>query len=350
MSRPHLSARLGLVYGGVTFAGGLMLLVMVELPVLTIGNTKPVGGQSEATSNAPTTLPYSAIALVLLAVVSVVLGRVLAGRALRPLRKITASARSMTAEDLPSPVRVPAAYQEFADLADSLNTMSRRLHDSFTSQRQFIANASHELRTPLTVQRTLLELTLADPAADAKTLRATCQQLQDLGRQQEDLISALLTLAAGNLPVDHRESFDLAALTHKAVLDHTQAAASRGLHLATALTPATVTGDPHLVGSLITNLVANAVRHNVTGGTVSIATTTPGLLTVSNSGDPIAPSEIDRLFQPFQRSGTARTDQTEGHGLGLAIVAAIARAHQAPLTARPRRGGGLEITVDLAPG
>jgi signal transduction histidine kinase len=294
-------------------------------------------------------LRYFAVALVVLAAVSIALGWLVAGRALRPLRVITASARTMSADTLTNRLRVPAAYEEFTELAGTLEGLRRRLHDSFTAQRQFIANASHELRTPLTVQRTLLQLTLADPDATVDTLRSTCHEMLTLGRQQEHLIDALLTLATGYQPIDQWESFDLVDLTRKVVLDRHPEAERRGIRVHTTLAPTTVAGDPRLAASLVTNLVDNALRHNRPGGTVEIATAPHGRLTVSNTGAPIPPAEVDRLFQPFQRIGTDRTDQTGGHGLGLAIVAAIAHAHHAPLTAHPRPGGGLHITVDLPP-
>jgi signal transduction histidine kinase len=341
MTRPRLRTRLALLHAGLAFAGGLVLLAVVALGAFSGGQNTH---QSAPVSNLAQVLEYSAVALFVLAVASIALGRLIAGRALRPLLAITRSARSMSANTLDGRLRVPAAYEEFAELADSLDGLAYRLHESFTAQRQFIANASHELRTPLTVQRTLLQLTLADPEATADTLRSACRDLLDLGRQQEHLIDALLTLANGHQGIDRWEEFDLADLTGKVVLDQHQ----HGIRMCTALAPATVTGDPALAASLITNLVANAVRHNIPGGTVEIATTADGRLTVSNTGAPIPPADIDRLLQPFQRLGTDRTDQTEGHGLGLAIVAAIAHAHRAPLAVLPGPDGGLHVTVDFA--
>ena len=345
MTRPRLRTRLALLHAGLAFAGGTVLLAVVALGAFQGGDNTH---QPAPAGNLGEVLEFSAIALVVLAAASIALGRLIAARALRPLRAITRSARSMSATTLDGRLRVPAAYEEFAELADSLDGLAYRLHESFTAQRQFIANASHELRTPLTVQRTLLQLTLADPDATADTLRSACRDLLDLGRQQEHLIDALLTLANGHQGIDHWAPFDLADLTGKVVLDHQHP----GLRIDSSLTPVTVVGDPALAESLITNLVTNAVRHNVPGGTVEIATTAAGRLTVSNTGAPIPPAEIDRLKQPFQRLGTDRTDQTEGHGLGLAIVAAIAHAHRAQLAVHPRPGGGLHVTVDfpLAPG
>jgi signal transduction histidine kinase len=344
VTRPRLRTRLALLHAGITFACSVVVLAMVDLPLFSGRHTtQPATGAVQASSNFPEILRYSAAALAVLALLSVVLGWLVAGRALRPLRVITSSARAMSADTLNHRVRVPAAYREFTELADTLDGLLRRLDGAFTAQRQFIANASHELRTPLTVQRTLLQLTLADPDATAGTLRSTCDELLSLGRQQEQLIDALLTLASSYQGIERRERFDLAELTRKVVLD----AEHHGLQVHTALSPTVVTGDPRLAASLVANLVNNAIRHNIPGGTVEIATTAPGRLTVGNTGAPIPPGEVDRLFQPFQRLGPDRTDQTDGHGLGLAIVAAIAHAHRARLTAHPRPGGGLHITVDF---
>ena len=362
MTRPpprrRLRTRLALLHAGLAFACSVALLAMVDLPLFTGSHTthKPAPGQptapataGHATSNLPDVLRYSAVALVVLAAVSTALGWLIAGRALRPLHVMTFSARTMSANTLTNRLRVPAAYREFTELADTLDSLLQRLHESFTAQRQFIANASHELRTPLTVQRTLLQLTLADPDATADTLRSTCDELLTLGQQQEQLINALLTLASGYQGIDHWQRVDLADVTQNAVRDHHAEAEHRGIRVHTTLTPTTVTGDPRLAASLVTNLVDNALRHNIPGGTVEVATTAPGRLTVSNTGTPIPPTEITRLFQPFQRLGTDRTDQSNGNGLGLAIVAAIAHAHRAPLTVHPRPGGGLHITVDFPP-
>jgi signal transduction histidine kinase len=356
--RRRLRTRLALLHAGLAFACGVVLLAFADLPLFAGDHTahKPAAGQpagpaasARTTSNLHDVLRYSAVALVVLAGASIALGWLIAGRALRPLRVITFSARTMSANNLDNRLRVPAAYREFTELADTLDGLLRRLHESFTAQRQFVANASHELRTPLTVQRTLLQVTLADPDTTADTLRSTCQELLAIGQQQEHLINALLTLASGYQGIDHWERFDLADLTRKVVLDHRTQAQRHGIRMHTALTPTTVTGDARLAASLVTNLVDNALRHNVPGGTVEIATTASGRLTVSNTGAAIRPTEINDIFQPFQRLGTDRTDQTGGHGLGLAIVAAIANAHTAALTAHPQPAGGLQITVDFPP-
>jgi signal transduction histidine kinase len=344
---PRLRTRLALLHTGLAFACGVGLLAVVAIGLFNGNHTADPGAAAggQRSTNFAEVLRYSALALVVLAVASIALGWLIAGRGLRPLHEITRSARDLSANNLDSRLRVPAAYQEFTELADTLDGLLQRLHESFTAQRQFVANASHELRTPLTVQRTLLQLTLADPDATAETLRSACRELLDLGRQQEDLITALLTLANGYQEIDHWEEFDLADLTEAVVLNHRAEAEQRGISVHTTLVPTTVTGDPPLAASLVTNLIGNAVRHNLPGGTIEIGTSDSGRLTVSNTGPVIPPAELDRLLQPFERLAPDRTDQSSGHGLGLPIISAIAKAHHARLDLDPHPTGGLHITV-----
>ena len=231
------------------------------------------------------------------------------------------------------------------------------LEASFESQRRFVANASHELRTPLAAERTLLQVALADPGATAETLRSACEQLLSLGAQQERLIDALLTLASSQQGIERWEPVDIAAITGNVLAARGEEAMRRGIRIDAAVGPAAAPGDPRLVESMVANLADNALRHNVTGGSVEVGTSmTAGLasLWVANTGPVIPAAEVDRLFQPFQQLGADRVsrdgdggDGGGGHGLGLAIVRAIAIAHGAVLTARARPGGGMEIKVDF---
>ena len=237
---------------------------------------------------------------------------------------------------------------EFKELGETLNDLFGRLDASFESQRHFVANASHELRTSLTAERTLLQVALADPDATAETLRSTCQEVLALGYQQERLIEALLTLATGERGIEQREPFDLAEIAEKVLLVRRQDAEQRGIHVDATLTAAPAAGDQSLAESLVANLVDNALRHNVAGGRAEISTTTTtgrATISVSNTGTVIPPDEVGRLFQPFQQLGTERIRHAGGHGLGLAIVHAIASAHRATVTARARADGGLDVDV-----
>jgi signal transduction histidine kinase len=275
-------------------------------------------------------------------------GWLIAGRVLRPLRTITATARDISARNLHQRLGLDGPQDEFTELGETLDGLFERLEGSFESQRHFVANASHELRTPLAAERTLLQVALADPDATAATLRATCEELLALGEQQERLIEALLTLASSERGIERWEPFDLAEIAGKVILDRQDQAERRGLRVATTLSAAPATGDPSLAESLVANLVDNAIRHNRTGGSVEIRTgITDGLATVSvsNTGLTVPADEVDRLFQPFQRLGSDRLRHQAGHGLGLAIVRAIAGVHNATLDARARPEGGLAIEV-----
>jgi signal transduction histidine kinase len=321
---PRLRTRLALLHTALAFACCVVITAIVALGMFQGSNTS---------NNLPTVLRYTAVALVLLAGASIGLGWFVAGRALRPLDTIIQAARTMSAQDLNTRLQVPPGYSEFTALAGTFDELLQRLHESFAAQRQFVANASHELRTPLTVQRTLLELTLADPDASAATFRSACEELLDLNRQQEQLVDALLALAASN--IDQWEPIDLSALTERVVLEHR--AEARGIQIRTAIAPAMIEGDVRLMTSLVNNLLANAIRHNLPGGTVDVATA-DGRLTVSNTGRTIPADDISRLTQPFERA------QSQGHGLGLAIITAVARAHRAELTIEPNPSGGLRVS------
>jgi len=350
-----LRTQLTLLYAGAFFASGAALLT---IPILQTKQTVPAGSPGGAGPSAPQgtdlhlhqLLTASAVGLAVMVVISLVLGWLIAGRFLRPLRTITATARDISATNLHRRLSLSGRDDEFKELAETLDDLFERLQTSFESQRHFVANASHELRTPLTAERTLLQVALADPDATAETLRSTCQDALALGEQQERLIEALLTLASSERGIERREPFDLADIAGTVVLARHQEAQRRGLHVDTALATAPAAGDPNLVASLVANLVDNALRHNAAGGRIEIATTTTAgqaSITVKNTGTVVPPGEVERLFQPFQQLGSQRIRHTDGHGLGLAIVRAIASAHGATLIPRARPEGGLDIEVSF---
>ena len=361
MTRPEsgrtLRARLALLYAGLFLSSGIALLVVADLPLVNFsyasratghGPRAGAGGHSRSVTNVPEVLLYSGIALAVLAVLSVVLGWLVADRALRPLRAITAAARAISASNLDQRMSLGDSYEEFRELGDTLDELFARLEAAFDSQRHFVANASHELRTPLAAERAVIQVALADPAASTDSLRSACHQLLTLGEEQERLIDALLTLAVSQRGLRKREPVDLAAVARQIVRDRSAAAADRGVRVDTSLAPAVMAGDANLVGSLVTNLVDNAIRHNMTGGRVQIATgATAGVacFSVSNTGPVVPASDVDRLFQPFQQLDDERTSHDAGHGLGLAIVQSIANVHGASLAAEAREEGGLEVTV-----
>jgi signal transduction histidine kinase len=300
--------------------------------------------QAQSAASLHKLLIDSAIALAVMSVLSVWLGWVIAGRALRPLRTITNAAREISASNLHRRLALEGPDDELKQLGTTFDGLLERLEGAFDAQRRFVANASHELRTPLTFERTLLEVALSDPDADQESLRRTCEQVLAVGEQQERLIEALLTLSRSQRGLDQHEPVDIAAIAGAAAdaLDHD------GIRLATDLRPANTSGDPRLVERLVANLVGNAVRHNVPGGHLTVDTWTHNghaVLTVANTGRRIASDDVPRLLRPFERLDRDRSSEKAGLGLGLSIVDAIAAAHSAGLQVRALRDGGLEVEV-----
>jgi len=294
-------------------------------------------------------LLQSSIALAVMAVLAFALGWLVAGRVLRPLRTITATARAISATSLHERLPLAGPDDEFNELADTLNDLLSRLEASFTAQRNFVANASHELRTPLTLDQTLLELTLRDPGATTKAWRECGRDVLHSSRQQERILDALLTLATSQAGITRRTPTDLAKITAARLLAASGQIDSQQLHLDTSLQPAAVHGDPDLIGRLAANLIDNSVQHNIPGGTITLTTAKQNdhaVLSVANTGPVIPPAQISRLFEPFQRLSN-RTTSDNGHGLGLSIVAAIATAHHATITTHPQPEGGLHIQVSF---
>ena len=251
-------------------------------------------------------LIISAIALAVIAVAAASIGWIIAGRVLRPLSTITAAARRIAASSLHERLGLHGPDDELKELADTLDDLFARLEASFDVQRRFAANASHELRTPLTRERTLLQVTLADPASTTATWQAVSRELLASNAEQERLIEALLTLADSEGSTGEREPLDLAAITGEALAAARPAIGRLGLHVHADIQPAILDGDPLLVQQLVNNLIDNAVRHNIPGGNIQITTKTSyagAVLSVTNSGQVIPPTEVDRLFQPFQRLG-----------------------------------------------
>jgi signal transduction histidine kinase len=296
-------------------------------------------------------LAVSWVVLAITTIASALLGWFASGRVLRPLREMTATAETISAGNLDRRLALVGPDDEFKRLGDTFDDLLARLQSAFESQRRFVANASHELRTPLTLERALLQVTLADPDASAATLRAACEELLESGRDQERLLEALLTLTSSERGLDHREPLDLAKLADRVLRAGRPAIERRAINLVTALAPAPIAGDPHLIERLITNLIDNAVSYNVQGGRLEVATATDSgrsWLSVANTGSVVTSDQLGRMFEPFQRLNGGRAAPDGHHGLGLSIVRAIATAHDATVDARARPGGGLALTVSFA--
>jgi signal transduction histidine kinase len=293
-------------------------------------------------------LIWSVFALAIMAVASVAVGWLLAGRVLRPLQLITTAARELSASNLHERLALDGPNDELRELGDTFDELLARLEASFESQRQFVANASHELRTPLTLERAILEVTLADPAASSASLRAACERVLAIGEQQERMIDALLTLARSERGVERREPVSLQAVARAVLLDRHEELARRGLRLESKLEDAPTTGEERLIERLVANLLDNAIHHNTADGWVEVTTgidAGQAVLSVANSGVAIPADEVKRLVRPFHRLGRDRTGHGDGHGLGLSIVDAIATAHGATLTFQALADGGLRVEV-----
>ena len=353
--------QLTLLYSGLFLASGALLLAITNVGARTDSVPAPFAGERVPRPGIELAPPpneldrlaiSSVVALAVMVVLSAVLGWIVAGRALRPLRTITTTARDISASNLHERLALQGPDDEFKELGATLDDLFGRLEASFESQRHFVANASHELRTPLTAQRALLQVALADSDATVESLRAACDDALLQGAQQERLIAALLMLATSEQGVEHWGPVDLAVVASGVVETRRSELERRGLHLDVTLSAAPLSGDALLIESLVANLVDNALRHNLEGGRVEIATTTVAArptLAVRNTGPVVPIGEIDRLFQPFQRLGDERLGHRDGHGLGLAIVRAITDAHGADLMARPRPEGGLDIEITFRP-
>jgi signal transduction histidine kinase len=363
MPRPTVRLRLTLLYAAVFLLAGAALLTVSY--VLVRNNLNPgdasVGGPAEDVRRAVQReiaddalhhlrVQY-ALALAAMTMLSILLGWLVAGRALRGLQQITATARRVSQDNLDERIALEGPRDELKELADTFDAMLERLSAAFASQRRFVANASHELRTPLTVMRTELEVTLADPDATNEELRSMAVAVHEAMDRTERLVQALLTLARSEGAVARRDPVDLAAAARMA-LEHTaRDAQAAGLVVTTDLHAAPVRGDRRLLERLVANLVENAVGHNRRGGRMSVTTATSNghsVVDVVNDGDVLDPATLPRLLEPFQR--TDRGARGDGAGLGLSIVRSVAQAHGGAVALASCPDGGLRATVTLPRG
>jgi signal transduction histidine kinase len=286
------------------------------------------------------------LALGVMTMVSVGAGWLLAGRALRPLRQITATARRVSGENLGERIALQGPADELKELADTFDGMLGRLDAAFQSQRHFVANSSHELRTPLAIMRTEVDVALADPDAASAELRVMGEAVRDTVDRCERLIESLLMLARSEAAVGREEMVDLASLAGDCITDLHRRAEHANVQVRDDLEPAWTLGDPRLLERMIANLVDNGIRHNEPGGHLDVSTRVRDgrvRLVVANGGPPIGPEDARTLAEPFRRLDRAG----EGFGLGLSIVHSVAEAHGGRAEIRAPATGGLEVTVEL---
>jgi signal transduction histidine kinase len=335
--RPTLRLRLTLLNGGLLIGVGA---VLIGLTWLRSDDPAPL-------------VVYGVLTLLAVGAVGVAGAWLLAGRALRPLQQVTATARRLGQETMDQRIRYEGADDEVAELADTFDAMLDRLAEAFEAQKRFVANASHELRTPLAVMRTEVDVTLDDPDADVSEYRRMARVVHDASERANALVEALLVLARSEAQSGRRlvrkVETDLAAGAASALAGAEKEAGRLSLQVTRQLGPAPVIGDPSLLERLAGNLVENAVRYNHLHGQLWVTTSLAAghaRLVVGNTGFEVDQADVPGLFEPFRRGGRERTG-ARGAGLGLAIVRAVCDAHGGTVTAQARDGGGLEVTVTL---
>jgi signal transduction histidine kinase len=390
MSRLTLRARLTFIYGGLLLVAGLFLLGLTYLlvdqnlpkvqairfrgtveqppPIIAAGDPATFETSDGRTLTADQVasaarglrrdaltylLTYGGIALLLVAVVAIVLGWLVTGRILSPLGRITETAGRIAAapaadRGLHERIGITGRHDELRRLADTFDTMLARLDHAFDGQRRFVSNASHELRTPLTLIRSLVEVAMHRRTA-SEDLKRLGEVLLDVSDRQERLINGLLLLARSENELTERSPVDLADVVGHVARQVAPEAAEAGVEVTASAQPTVVDGDPVLLERLVQNLVENGIRHNCAGGWVSVAAGPGAGLVITNTGPVVPPYDIPSLFEPFRRLREERTRgaTVPGAGLGLSIVRAVARAHGGDVSAVPREGGGLVVTVGL---
>ncbi|BDM71007.1 sensor protein CutS [Streptomyces nigrescens] len=336
--RPTIRVRLTLLYGGMFLVAGVVIDAL-------IGDCLRAHGALTLDDF----VHRSLLALLGLTVVAFAFGYAMAGRVLSPLGRITRTAQRVAGSDLHRRIELGGPDDELKELADTFDEMLDRLDRAFESQRRFVANASHELRTPLAINRTLLEVQLADPDASpelaqlGKTLLAT-------NERSEQLVEGLLLLARSENRVVDKKPVDLSEVAAQAVDQLREEAQAKGVVLRGVRQQVFVQGNGVLLERIALNLVQNAVRYNVPEGWVEVSTEPqPGcaVLVVTNTGPVVPAYEVENLFEPFRRLRTERTGSDKGVGLGLSIVRSVVRAHDGTITAEPREGGGLTLRIEL---
>jgi signal transduction histidine kinase len=286
------------------------------------------------------------LALGVMTAISVLAGWLLAGRALRPLRQITGTARRVSGENLGERIALEGPGDELKELADTFDRMLERLDDAFASQRHFVANASHELRTPLAIMRTEVDVALADPDATPAELREMGEAVREAIDRSERLLESLLVLARSEAAAGREEAVDLAALAGDCITDLHARAQELGVRIADDIEPAWTRGDRPLLERMIANLIDNAIRYNERSGHVEVRTRTGGgrvTVRVANGGPRIDPEDARNAIQPFKRLDRG----TGGLGLGLSIVHSVVRAHRGEIELRTPDSGGLVVDISL---
>jgi signal transduction histidine kinase len=354
--------RLTALYGSLFLLCGAALLVVTYLLVRRATAIRAVEG-SPAHPPGPGAVVHthlvdlhqllvqSGIALAIMTVVSGVLGWVVAGRVLSPLRTITARTRQISKESLHDRLALQGARDELTELADTIDELLARLEAAFDAQRRFVANASHEMRTPLTIMRTTLEVAAAKPdGAPAKPKALEAALIEDLDHAERLLESFLVLSRAEHGELGEQTLVSLQGLIAAALATQAEQLAAKEIAVRTVSTDARVVGSETLLARMVGNVIENAVRHNQRHGIIDVVCELDGeraWVLVDSTGALLDEDRVAQLVQPFRRLGRDRTGSDYGHGLGLSIVAAIAAAHHGRLELRARPQGGLSVRIAL---
>jgi signal transduction histidine kinase len=365
LPRRSVRRRLTVLYGALFLLSGAVLLAItagVGASVATAPTTSPAPGSAHppqaedahvhaAVSHA--LLVGSAVALGIMTVVSLVVGWLVAGRVLRPLRDMTAATQRISEDNLHERLAMPGPGDELTDLADTIDGLLERLEAAFAAQRRFVANAAHELRTPLTTMRACADVAVAKPEPVPAPTVALAGRLRTELDRVDRLLDGFLMLARaqhGDLP--GQATLSLEYVVSAALAARAEAIAARNLtvHHASGPDGTWVRGSQTLLARMVDNVIDNAITHNTDGGWIMATTGADGRLArlvIETGGDVLDPHQVGRLAQPFRRLRADRTGSDDGAGLGLSIVAAIASAHRGALDLEARPEGGLRVTIAL---
>ncbi|MFB4283646.1 sensor histidine kinase [Nonomuraea sp. MTCD27] len=375
----RLRLRLTLLYGGLFFVAGSILLWLTYLITARAMNQQFTAGPVKITSKLPggasqpppqvfqgdmvfrAEVKYRAdsvlsemvrssmLVMILVGIIALLLGYVVADQALRPLDRVTETAQRLSESTMHERIGLRGPPDEVRRLADTFDAMLDRLNRVFDAQRRFIANASHELRTPLAVNRTVLEVSLEEPAA-SEDLKALARALLGTNARYERLIEGLLLLAQSEQELAARKTVDLEQVV-RTVLEQTDLRSRRRpVTLHQDLRSVLVEGDPLFLERCLFNLLENAIKYNVRDGEVWLTLRREhggASIVVENTGPLVPPYEVEDLFVPFSRMQGDRVRSSKGAGLGLSIVRAIVAAHGGRVTASARPEGGLRVEVRL---
>jgi two-component system sensor histidine kinase VanS len=347
---PGLSVRLKLTlsYAGFLLVAGALLLAATYVYLTRARHVGLILSPGYERAVAREFAPTAAIVMAFLLVFGLVGGWLLAGRMLAPLDRITDATRTAATGSLSERIRLPGRSDEFRELADAFDAMLERLEAHVDEQKRFAANASHELRTPLAVTQTLLDVARRERNGHDTQL---IDRLHAVNSRAIDLTEALLALSRADQRSFAPDCVDLSLIAEEASETLLPLAEAHGATIETRGNAAPTIGSPALLLQMTTNLVHNAIVHNLPEhGTVSVTTSAHPesvVLAVENSGEKLPPQLVATLAEPFQRGSQRTRGDHAGVGLGLAIVKSIARAHDGTLTLTPRAAGGLRVTVEL---